>query len=172
MWGFIDKNGHEVLPPIYEKSSDFSHDIAFVRLDPQEDGFYIDKNGKQSFETNFGFGKPFSEGYATVMQFQDNKYFKFINKFGESIRINDTHFQNRDSLSNFSDGFAIVVNQESYYFIDKKGEFPFPPFGLSWASDFYNGLSLVCQDDLSYFIDKSGRKYIEDGTVSKLSDFE
>lgn len=69
-------------------------------------------------------------------------------------RITQSRFK---EACNFSEGFAAVVEEELWGFINKKGEYVIPPIFHNQPEPFRNGLSKVRKQDGSYcFIDTTG----------------
>ena len=66
-WGFIDRNGHEVLPMAYDGVADgFSGGLAAVKQDGE--WMYIRKDGTTAFACRFEAASMFSEGLAAVKE--------------------------------------------------------------------------------------------------------
>ena len=65
-WGYIDTEGREVIPCIYDVANDFSCGLALVKTD----GFfgYIDKNNQFVIPATYEEAYPFSENRACVRQ--------------------------------------------------------------------------------------------------------
>ena len=68
-YGFIDKQGNEVIPCIYDDARDFSEGLAIVKK--EEISFFIDKNGNKVFECEYeGINSDgianFSDGLAKI----------------------------------------------------------------------------------------------------------
>ena len=188
-WGFIDNQGREVIPIIY--------DIVWGEF---REGFVkVEKDGKQGLVDMFGMEitnfkydcvYDFSEGLAAVML---NDKWGFIDKKGEEI-ISLIY----DHGSYFYNGLAQVSLNEKDGFIDKDGRVVIPfkydainyefseglvavktggiiegkwgyinkegkvviPFKYYFAVYFKEGLAAVCLNDKYGFIDKEGREVI------------
>lgn len=119
LWGFIDKNGQEVIACRYEDVFRFSDGLARVRRD-NKFGF-IDKTGKEVVSCEYYEAGPFSEGLAWVA---NDGMFGFIDKKGEVV-IPLKYYR----AYSFEGGMArvIVDNPEvvenwKHHYIDKTGK--------------------------------------------------
>ena len=148
-WGYIDKNGKEVIPCKYDCAYAFSEGLAIVGMDC-EFGF-IDKNGKEVIPYKYDWANDFSEGLAIVGI--DGKY-GFIDKNGKEI-ILDKY----DLTDDFTEGLAKVVMNDKFGFIDKNSN-EVIPCEYDWANDFSEGLAIVGIDGKYGFIDKNGNEVI------------
>lgn len=105
-YGFIDKNGNEVIAPAYGDVSSpyFSDGLALVGKDGKYG--YIDKTGKEVIKLqydNYGYGPhgpEFSDGLALMGK--NGKYI-YVNKKGKEVIQADY-----DTASGFSQGLALV----------------------------------------------------------------
>lgn len=79
-WGFKDKNGKEVIPPIYDEVFNFKDDMACVER-KQLFG-YINRDNELVVPYRYECASSFSEGYACVGN--DSKC-GFINKQGDVV---------------------------------------------------------------------------------------
>jgi hypothetical protein len=79
-WGFADRNGKEVVPPIYDEVYSYKEDLCCV----EKDGLfgYIDREGKEVIPPMYECAMSFSEGLACV--FRNNRC-GYINKNNEVI---------------------------------------------------------------------------------------
>ena len=122
-YGFIDINGNEIIPCIYEFVGNFSEGLCDV-LNRDENGNtlfgFLDVTGKKQidfmYEDTVGC---FSEGLAGV---KFNGKWGFIDKYNNVII--DFHF---DDVGYFSEGKALVEFKYKYkdnekFFINTKGE--------------------------------------------------
>ena len=79
-WGFKDKNGQEVIPPIYDEVFNFKEDMACVER-KQLFG-YINRENELVIPYRFETASSFSEGYACV---GDEVKCGFIDKQGDIV---------------------------------------------------------------------------------------
>ena len=99
---------------------------------------FIDINGNKLGEAAFTGFKVFSEGLASVSQNINGKTKNgYINTKGEIVIPVEY-----ETASSFSDGWALVSKDSSYYFIDKKGNKKDPPRRYDVLTEFRSGLSL------------------------------
>ena len=80
-WGFIDKTGKFIIPPIYEYLAPFfSEGLAYVQINGKS-GF-IDQTGKMVIQPQFDNASFFREGLACV---QIGEKYGFIDKTGKVV---------------------------------------------------------------------------------------
>lgn len=174
-WGFADKTGKVVIPPIFmgELSNPpfFSDGLASVMFSstfPNSQLLmsvsakygYINKNGETVIEPNFDKAFAFVKGLALVEK--DGKY-GFINKNGEVV-IPFIY----DSLSQFSEDLSVASLDKKYFLIDKKGN-RISNKTYYFLEDFSEGLAKFTENGKFGFIDKSERIVIrpiyQDGSI-------
>lgn len=162
--GYIDRTGKFVIPPKYEDEfvSDFREGLAtitkFTKLGEENIEYYIDKTGRDVFETTFDNADSFSEGLAFVWI---GEKAGFIDKTGQMVIelkwdvMSSGHFH--EGLCNISGKFKKLRKSG---FIDKQGNMVIEPV-FNWASSFINGLACVTVNNkMDYgYIDKTG-KYV------------
>jgi hypothetical protein len=129
-WGYINPEGKQVIPFIFNNALSFSEGMAAVKVENKAG--YIDKSGKFCIQPAFDRASLFSEGLAAVMIGNEWGY---INMRGDMVI--EPKF---DRGSVFSDGLAhVVIDHEGHCFIDKKGRLKFcasmPGYG-----DFQGGI--------------------------------
>ena len=109
-YGFINKEGKEVVRPIYNWADDFSEGLACV----EKDGKYgfINKDGEEVVKPIYDWAADFSKGLARVKK---DGYWGLINKEGKEI-IKPVY----DDVSNFYEGLVHVKRDDSCYIIDLK----------------------------------------------------
>jgi hypothetical protein len=161
-WGYINKSGNFVINPKYTFADQFSEGLAVVKTggrlityemygdDLSEDKSpekwqYIDKNGKvliKLSENTENAGK-FSENLASVgiIKKDGNLYNGYIDKSGKFII--EPQF---GSAEEFSDGFAKVIVNGGFGFVDKTGKLMFSckyPTECAMVQKFNNGLAWI-----------------------------
>jgi hypothetical protein len=152
-WGFIDKTGKMVIPPVYYDAGEFHEGLAAV----QEVEIYKEWNEYPGFyETDTRGGK-----------------WGFIDKSGKTVipfRYETTTIDSRPAVnvfeyfhtdySYFMDGIALVKRDEKYGFIDKSGNEVIPCKYKS-ATVFVNGFAKVGNENKKMgIIDKTGREVL------------
>lgn len=175
-WGFIDKDGKMVIPPIYYKAGEFREGIAAV----QEVEIYRERAYGDYYRTNTRSGKwgfidksgktviPFRyetvEGYISYPYFLEglalvryNGKYGFIDKSGNEIIPCKYH-----SANVFKDGVAKVCTEyEKWGYIDKTGREIIPcEFKRDDISQFSKGLCAVRKNEKWGFIDVTGKEVI------------
>ncbi len=132
-YGFVDKNGKDVVPPIYDDVQDFNEGIAQV----QKDGKYgfVDQTGKEVVPLIYDSVDSFNDGLARVEK--DGKY-NFIDKTGKEVVPSEYDI----GWGEFSEGFADVRKGKKYGYIDKSGNEAVPMI-YDEAKEFSEGLAWV-----------------------------
>ncbi|UCS92171.1 WG repeat-containing protein [Echinicola marina] len=152
-FGFIDKNGKEIIPPKYDAVSPFSEyldGLSVVMLNEKIGS--IDPTGKEVIPLKYESFHS-SNGLA-IMKF--NNKMGIIDKTGKEI----TPFK-YEGIGEFSDGLAPVVLNGKYGFIDKTGKEAIPlKFDGIGHEGFSEGLSQIALSNKWGYIDKSGKEVI------------
>jgi hypothetical protein len=175
-WGFIDKNGQEIIHSIYESVRNFHEGFAAFARNGKW-GF-IDKTGNEVIPPIYDVARDFSEGFALVRSSWDGKWF-FIDKKGIAVhkvkntKTNDIptgiSFRYADGLNSFSEGWAAVQKRGRWGFINKSGK-EVIPCKYEDAKNFYEGLATVRKKFFWGFIDKTGA--VDYCVVAKGSSFK
>ncbi len=165
-WGFIDKNGKEVIPCKYEWVDSFVDGICLVGV--RENSVkvnrfgYIDKTGREiyPFINEYVFSPPpgdrclknlICDGMLKI--YTDGKW-GFADYSGTEI-IPPLY----DKALSFSDGMAAVYTMGKWSYIDKTGEVVLT-VNYDNVESFYEGLAAVCVNDKWGYIDKNGTEII------------
>lgn len=158
-WGYINKEGNYVINPQYKYAGFFSDEVAIVANQDSLFG-YINKKGEYLIQPTYKGVTSFEDGIALVVP---------VNGFISAIdQKNQIKFVLKDVLkaSGFSEGLAVVKQNNLYGFIDKAGTFVIKPqFG--YARDFKEGLAVVLDPKNKGngnglgFIDKTGKIVIK-----------
>ena len=147
-YGFIDKNGREIIPCIYDWIDDehyLCNDNCRIVLNGKY-GF-IDKNGKEVIPCNYDFACVFDEGLAAIKL---NGKWGFIDRDGIEViphRYEDVYA--------FSEGFAAIKLNGKWGFVNKEGIEAVPcKYDESYC--FTEGLASVRLQDKFGFVNKEG----------------
>ena len=167
-YGFIDKNGNEIIPLIYDRTSSelfgnkerYNEGLILVNL-RKKYGF-LDNTGREVIPFKYDLALAFSEGLAIVnlgfddtksLDTKNGKYGFIDNKGNEVIPIK------YDFAENFSNGLARVKLDQKWGFINKIGK-EVLPLKYGYAFSFSEGLAAVSVNHKSGFIDLNGNKII------------
>ena len=132
--GFINKNGYEVIPCIYDDAGDFHEGLAYVNKNGKWG--YIDKNNKTVVPLIYESASSFSQGLALVKK---NNRYGYIDHAGREV-IQCTY----ESADSFSEGLARVVTKGKTGYIDISGNLIIPQlYAGGWS--FHNGIAIVCK---------------------------
>jgi hypothetical protein len=168
-YGFVNKNGVEVIPPKYHDARDFIDGLALVQLDANW-GF-VDKNGVEVIPPKYNYAENFNDEFALVKK---NNKWGFIDKNG--VEIIPLKYNN---AGGFSDELAPVNINGKWGYIDKKGV-EVIPFKFNGVGCFIDGLAPVKINEKWGYIDKNGverisfkfndaKKFINDITAVKFN---
>lgn len=176
LWGYINKKGELVIPPMFYSALNFSEGVAHVkvgRFGQVNPAGFIDKTGKFIVEPQFMLAGEFSEGLAPV-EF-GGKY----EEFGERLR---RHIPGKwgyidktgkimipaqfNSAEKFSEGLARVRVEDKYGYINKAGQVVVEPKYDYPSNDkdcslFSEGLACISVNDKLGYIDASGQVVIK-----------
>lgn len=149
LWGFVDSNDDELIPPIYEVATPFSEGLAAVFLHGM--WHYIDPTGKVVIKCErFQSVKPFSEGLAAVLE---DGLWGYIGTDGQMVI--EPKYEIAGSLR---DNRALVKIGGKYGFIDSRGKTVIAAL-YDYATGFRNGRATVsCLDGDFFEIGTDGRK--------------
>lgn len=88
-WGFIDKNGQEIVSCKYQNAYDYADDVVFVKKDADAKWELLDKNGESILKLKEGdWSSGFHNGLALVSNYDSDaneSNYRYINKNGEVI---------------------------------------------------------------------------------------
>ncbi len=145
-YGFLDKSGRELTPPVYSYVAPFSDGLG--RFGSGDKYGFIDRTGKVVIPAGYTAARDFKNGLAPVKV--DNKW-GFIDKAGKLVI--PARF---DDVADFSEDVAAVKLNNRYVYIDKQGRFVIDPGPVEYAGPFSEGLAPIRINSLYGFIDKTG----------------
>lgn len=122
-YGYLDRDGGEVIPAIYMEGNDFANGKALVKV---KNGLYrlIGLNGETLSELPFAFVGPLSEGLMAYQDTEGGKY-GYVNEKG-AVAIAPAF----TGAQPFQEGHAVVNTAEdygaNYGLIDTGGKFTIP----------------------------------------------
>lgn len=149
MWGFMDWNGNEVIPCIYDRADSFCGNYARVYLDGWG---LIDMNGKEVVPCKYSDIGSCSEGFACIKK--DGKWGYVDIESGKELVIGLYDF-----VYIFCEGIARVEKDNKYGFIDKTGK-EIAPCIFGATSFFREGLAVVNKNGKCGYIDMTGNVVI------------
>ena len=157
-YGFIDKDGNEVLATDYVYGGKGGFDAADMIVDGKaivRKGSYgfIDKDGNVVIPCNYREAHRFRDGVARVCSVKERMY-GFINKEGNEV-VSLKYIAARD----FSEGLAAVKIDGKWGFIDKNGN-EVIPCRYDAVSSFSEGRASVMSNNKYGFIDKEGNEAV------------
>ena len=161
-WGYVNKKGVFVINPQYKDADFFREGIAQVKYSDGKIG-YIDKKGKQVIAAKYSQGTHFFEEKAFVVT--PGGFPECIDEKGNVV-ITPQY----DGANSFSEGLAVVRQNDKWGYIDKKGVMVIP-FQFAGAFDFKEGLALFYNGNDYGFIDKKGTYIITPQYDDRTCDF-
>jgi len=148
-FGFMNDEGKEITPYVYDHASPFNEGLACVMKDGKY-GF-INVDGIEIIPLIYDNANSFSEGLA---YFEMNDKYGFINKDGEEVFLLDC-----DSISSFKEGMAFYSVNGKYGFIDAAGTSVIDHI-YDDVSFFERGLAVVRKGIYVGVIDRAGNEIL------------
>ncbi len=177
-YGYIDKSGQVVIQPPQDPETLEWFNMAHKALAFSEGRAcmvhgkmgYIDKAGQQIIPPRYKDVRPFSEGLAAVMKFED-KYgedkYGYIDRSGKKVIPFGLMF-----AGPFSEGLAAAhINYDDHDYVDKTGMLAIDGKNLVLTRRFSEGLAAVMGKNYKYgYIDRSG-KFVIQPQFDRVGDF-
>ena len=151
-YGFINKDGEEIIPCKYEDADNFPDGL--VKVKSAEGWGFVNEKGEEIISCKYEDADAFSDGLARV---QSKEGWGFVNEDGEEI-IPCKYEESRD----FSEGLARVKSKEGWGFVNEDGE-EIIPCKYEDADDFWFGAETakVKLNGEWINIDKTGKQVTE-----------
>ncbi|MCK4667350.1 WG repeat-containing protein [Candidatus Dependentiae bacterium] len=165
-WGYINEEGKMVIKPQFKYANDFSEGYAWIILNDKRHAIINTKAEKQFYIKEGYKVYEFHDGYLRFEYLESKGY---MNTIGEEI-IPCKYTKAWD----FKEGIAVVVENDKYGVINKKGEYIIKPIYEGMNSEFSEEVIGVKINGQWGYIDKKGNwvidpKFNED-YVSRFSD--
>jgi hypothetical protein len=146
--GYINKDNHFVIDPIYDWGGCFSEGIAFVRVADRYG--YIGKNGAVIVEPQYECAGDFSCGFASVY---DGEEWYYLDRNGKRVA-------NLAGGSGFHEGVATVWLDDMHALLLTSGETIRLP-GIEWVSEYCENERIQIRDRKGYgYVNKQGQVVI------------
>lgn len=157
-WGYIDKDGKQVIAPQFSEAKRFSEELAGVQKNTQQIAF-VDKSGRTVIEPAFDNTHEFKAGLCAVCK---NKKWGFIDKSGATIIPFDYDWvDDFYETASGSGQIAAVEKNDKVGFIDTQNSVVLP-FEYADARSFSEDLAPATKDGKLWgFIDITGKFVIE-----------
>ena len=149
MYGFINKDGEEIIPCKYEDADNIPDGL--IRVKSAEGWGFVNENGEEIISCKYEDAGAFSDGLARVKSAEG---WGFVNENGEEI-ISCKY----EDAGAFSDGLAKVKSAEGCGFVNKNGE-EIISCKYEDADDFFDGLARVQSKEGWGFVNKNGEEII------------
>jgi len=149
-YGYIDKNGAEMLPFVYQWADFFSEGIAIV----EKDDFVgaINKQGTIIIPFEYSEIERFNNGIAVVSK---NGKFGLINKLNQLILPLEF-----EEIGVFYDGLSLVSKNNAFGYINKEGVLEIPII-YSSAGAFQNGFAYAEMNGKKGIINLKGEAVVD-----------
>lgn len=139
-WGYIDKDGKQIIAPQFSEANRFSEELAGVRGNrPQFDHSIMQKLREKYAHIKNPSPELMQEAEeamrSAISQMHAPAKIAFIDKSGKS-KIEPLF----DNAHEFQAGLCAVKKDKKWGFIDRSGS-PVIPFEYDWADDFYQTAS-------------------------------
>lgn len=149
-YGFIDKNGKEVIKCQYMMALPFSEGLAAVKDKKTEKWGYINKKGEVVIPFLYRYPRSYTEGYAFVEK-EENKW-AYIDKRGNNITPWEDSFT---GYNFFVEGRAQIKRDGKYGYIDYSGKTVIP-CKFDHGSFFYGKYAIVQNESKYGVINRTG----------------
>ena len=161
-YGLIDKNGNEVIAPIYDELL-FTSEKGIVKVKQNGKYGYVDINGYNITDIKYDDAYDFSDGMAIVnIGGTPNKRgrisggkFGYINKDG--IEVIKVKYAN---ATPFSDGLATVSEDTDWVVINKSGK-KLIDKSFEQLGEYSEGRVAYCENAKYGYLDNNGNKIID-----------
>jgi hypothetical protein len=147
-WGFINKDGKQVIAPKYELVGSFSEGLASVNINHKWG--YIDRTGKLAIAPKFDYVSDFQDGLSSFEAFDQNHKHGFIDKNGNVVIAPQF-----DATMFFHEGLAWVKIHGKWGAIDKTGKIVNSPQYDCPMFEETGTILIGCQ---TYYADTNGKK--------------
>lgn len=148
LYGFVDSDENLVVGCSYGDATPFDSGVAGVCLNGS--WYLLDGTGRSAVEDVYDeVGAP-AEGLVPVSK---NRRWHYLNA-STLRRVGSADY---DYAYSFSDGFGLVRDENSFYFVDTHGEHSWGGRTFRFARPFVNGYAIVAEE--GYFVmDTQGRR--------------
>jgi hypothetical protein len=134
--GYMDMEGHIVIPPRFSHAGLFSEGLAPAKEDAHQGYGYIDQRGRMVIEPGFDAALPFAGSFAPVRLGGKWGYIGRDGRVAVDLRFDDA--------GSFSEGLAPVREGNLWGYIDGSGKMVISPT-YDQAADFSDGLARVAR---------------------------
>lgn len=152
-YGFIDKDGKEIIPFIYEEARNFTNGLSQVRKDGKRG--YIDKEGKEVIPLIYRCATTFYSDLALVSK--NARKCEYIDKSGKVKASFDFTW---DEIEEITKGGIIVRKEDKYGFVNNQGKLVVPCTYDRINSGFCDDLLCVLKDNNFGYFNISGKEIV------------
>lgn len=146
-YGFMDREGHLIVPAVYDEVCEFHEGLAKVKRDGRYR--FIDASGSVVIPPGFDDAGIFSEGFVGCHRDAHWGYIDRTGLFAIPPRF--------DEVGNFHEGFAPVRTRDHWGAIDQTGRFVIPPIS-ECRVEFREGMASGIIEFRLAFFDTNGRQ--------------
>ena len=145
-YGYVDFNGREITPIIYDDARNFWHGTASVKLNGEH--FFINPKGQRIYPDSV------NSNIHLRPSLRPNLRFGYVNDWDREVIAPIYH-----DARHFFDGLAAVKVDDKWGFVDPTGKQVVTP-QYDFAGDFSEGRASVRLDDKWGFVDTTGNVVI------------
>lgn len=151
--GFINKQGHIVIPPKLDVGSNWGQAFydGLLSLGDSSGGPFLNIHGKKLLDNGFYWIWDFSEGLAPALE-EDSSEWGYIDKAGKFVIPPRFPTYPEGLVHNFAEGLALVETDGKVGYIDRSGEFVIQQRFVAGTS-FKNGFARVAVDGPCQYFD-------------------
>lgn len=152
-FGFIDKNGNEIIPFIYEEARNFTNGLSQVRRDGKRG--YIDKEGKEVIPLIYRCAATFYSDMALVSK--DAKKCEYIDKSGNVVASFDYTW---NEIEFFTKEGIVINKDDKYGFVNNEGKLVVPCVYDRLDTGYSDDLLCVLKDNNFGYFNSSGKEIV------------
>jgi uncharacterized protein (TIGR02145 family) len=171
LFGFLDKEGNEIVPCSYLFASDFKDDVCYLVSNNEEDETVFDyinhKNEKYFSLNNYSNGNAPNK-YGAWVQKEDDSKWEFYDLKGNLV-----HSVDYDYVTNFKEGYSWCLKDNTIFLLSISGKSKkIITSNDQICTDLFNGLFAISVDEKYGFYTLDGTsvsKFIYDSYKLNLS---
>jgi uncharacterized protein (TIGR02145 family) len=171
LFGFLDKEGNEIVPCSYLFASDFKDDVCYLVSNNEDDETvfdYINKKNEKYFSIKNYSNANAPNKYGAWVQKEDDSKWEFYDLKGNSL-----HAVDYDYVTNFKEGYCWCIKDKTIFLLSISGKSKkIITSEDEICTDLFNGLFAISVDEKYGFYKLDGTsvsKFIYDSYKLNLS---
>ena len=155
-FGYLNKKGEIVIPPIYSQAKSFSQGLASVKDDKSMTG-YIDSKGNLKINYQYANGERFNKQGLAIVLAPESEYYGVIDKNGKYVINPQFEYMFADD-----NGYIIRLDKHGDYgYCDMQGKLIINPQFQHMHKFGNTSLAPVASGGAVGFVDKKGKMIIQ-----------